>query len=151
MGVLTILCYGRRAILRIIMRNLPSECRCLRSFVTSDGMGGAVRSGDEPGPIGSGYGYGYGYGAAGSVMTSFLSLEGSAAASSATVVSGPPGRCDGEMGRARLLAGAQQGRRQLPAAAAEGGLDPGPAASIRHRHRQPRRDITSVMGIGGSR
>jgi hypothetical protein len=29
-------------ILRIITRNLPAECRCLRSFVTSDGMGGAV-------------------------------------------------------------------------------------------------------------
>jgi hypothetical protein len=66
--------YGRRAILRIIMRNLPPECRCLRSFVTSDGMGGAAPSGDERGPVvaGSGYGYGYGYGAAGSVMTSFL-------------------------------------------------------------------------------
>jgi len=31
-------------ILRIIRRNLPPEC-CLRSFVTSDGMGGAVPSG----------------------------------------------------------------------------------------------------------
>ena len=82
--MLTILCYGRRASLRIIMRNLPSECRCLRSFVTSDGMGGAVPSGDERGPVadGSGSGYGYGYGAAGSVMTSSLGI-------------------DGEMGRAR--------------------------------------------------
>jgi hypothetical protein len=35
--------------LRIIMRILPPGCRCLRSFVTSDGMGGAVPSGDEPG------------------------------------------------------------------------------------------------------
>jgi hypothetical protein len=33
-------------ILRIIMRNLPPGCRCLRSFVTSDGMGGAVPSSD---------------------------------------------------------------------------------------------------------
>ena len=34
--------YGRRVILRIITRILPPECRCRRSFVTSDGMGGAV-------------------------------------------------------------------------------------------------------------
>ena len=70
--------YGRRAILRIITRILPPGCRCLRSFVTSDGMGGAVPSGVERGPVvtGSGYGYGYGYGAAGSVMTSFLGIEG---------------------------------------------------------------------------
>jgi hypothetical protein len=43
--------YGRRVILRIIMRNLPPECPCLRSFVTSDGMGGAMPSGDGRGPV----------------------------------------------------------------------------------------------------
>lgn len=50
--------YGRWVILRIIMRNLPPECRCLRSFVTSDGMGGAVPSGDERGLVMAGPGYG---------------------------------------------------------------------------------------------
>jgi hypothetical protein len=50
--------YERRAILRIIMRSIPPEGRCLRSFVTSDGMGGAVPSGDEPGLAVAGYGYG---------------------------------------------------------------------------------------------
>jgi hypothetical protein len=112
--------YGRRAILRIIMCNLPSKCRCLRSFVTSEGMGGTGRSGDEPGPVGagSGYGYGYGYGA-GSVMTSFLGLEGvRRSVLGDRWRGGPPGRCDEEMGRARTLADAQQGRRHLPAAAA---------------------------------
>jgi hypothetical protein len=70
--------YGRWAILRIIVCSLPSKRRCLRSFVTSDGMGGAVPSEDERGPAvdGSGSGYGYGYGAAGSVMTSSLGVEG---------------------------------------------------------------------------
>jgi hypothetical protein len=48
--------YGRRVILRIIVRNLPPECRCLRSFVTSDGMGGAVPSGDGRAPAVAGYG-----------------------------------------------------------------------------------------------
>jgi hypothetical protein len=119
-------------------------------------------------------------------------------------VSGRPERCDEEWAGARTLADAQQGRRQLPAAAAQGGRyragpvagtgrctqaeppvaswpllsggmtgggtrpgqgrlscglevagihrviappgqDPGPAASIRHRHRQPGRGISSVM------
>jgi len=50
------------------------------------------------------------------------------------------------MGRARTLADAQQGRRQLPAAAVVGSLDPGPAASIRGRHRQPGRGMASVVG-----
>ena len=112
------------------MRNFPPECRCLRSFVTSEGMGGTVPSGDEPGPVGAEYGYGYGYGAAGSVMTSFLGLEGSAAASSATAGQRPTGTL----------------RRRNGAGAAEGGLDPGPAASVRHRHRQPGRGITSLVG-----
>jgi hypothetical protein len=45
------------------------------------------------------------------------------------VVSGRPGRCDGGWAGARPLAGAQQGRRQLPAAAARGGrYRAGPAA-----------------------
>jgi len=88
--------------LRIITRNLPSECRDLRSFVTSDGMGAVVPSGDERGPVadGSGSGYGYGYGAAGSVMTSSLGLEGPPQRLRRPLASGPPGRCDGEMGRA---------------------------------------------------
>lgn len=120
--------YERRAILRIIVRNLPSECRSLRSFVTSDGMGGAVPSGDERGPVvaGSVYGYGYGYGAVGSVMTSFLGL-------------------DGKWGGARTLADAQRGRHQLPAAAEEAGPGswPGrfhqtPASSAGTRHCEPR-------------
>ncbi len=50
--------YGRRMILRIIMRNLPPECRRLRSFVTSDGMGGAVPLGDGRGLLMAGPGYG---------------------------------------------------------------------------------------------
>ena len=37
------------------------------------------------------------------------------------LVGGRPGRCDGEWVGARPLADAQQGRRQLPAAAAQGG------------------------------
>jgi hypothetical protein len=37
-------------ILRIIMRNLPPECRCLRSFPTSEGMGGTVPSRNGRGP-----------------------------------------------------------------------------------------------------
>jgi len=50
--------YGRPVILRIIMRNLPPECRCLRSFVTSDGMGGAVPSGYGCGLVMAGPGCG---------------------------------------------------------------------------------------------
>jgi hypothetical protein len=42
--------YERRVILRIIMRHLPPECRCLRSFPTSEGMGGAVPSRNGRGP-----------------------------------------------------------------------------------------------------
>jgi hypothetical protein len=45
-------------ILRIIRRNLPPEYRCLRSFVTSDGMGGAVPSGDGRGLVMAGPGSG---------------------------------------------------------------------------------------------
>ena len=52
--------YGRRVILRIIMCHRPPECRCLRSFVTSDGIGGVLPSGDGPVVVGPEYGYGYG-------------------------------------------------------------------------------------------
>src|SRR5579859_1363061 len=91
--------YGRRAILCIILRNLPPECRCLRSFVTSDGMGGTVSPEDERGPVVAGYGYGYG--AAGSVMTSSLGLEGPPQRLRRPLASGPPRRCDGEIGGGR--------------------------------------------------
>jgi hypothetical protein len=50
--------YGRRVILRIIMRNLPPEGRGLRSFVTSDGMGGRVPSGYGRGLVMAGPGCG---------------------------------------------------------------------------------------------
>jgi len=50
--------YGRRVILRIIRRNRPPECRCLRSFVTSHGIGGAVPSKDGRGLIMAGPGSG---------------------------------------------------------------------------------------------
>jgi len=45
-------------ILRIIRRNLPPDCHCLRSFVTSDGMGGAVPSGYGRGLVMAGPGCG---------------------------------------------------------------------------------------------
>jgi hypothetical protein len=122
---------------------------------------------------------------------------GSAAAPSATAGQRPAGTLRRRMCGSRPLADAQRGRRQLPAAAAQGGRyragsvagtagctqaeppaaslpllcdgmasgctrpgqgrppcgldaagadrDPGPAASIRHRHGRPRRGIASVM------
>ena len=139
---------ARRIILRsgdIAVRTTPTAGRCVRAVVTSDGiggtgglgravplfvtsegiggtggLGGAVPLGDGRGRVVAGPGSGWG--PAGSGMVSSLGRWGPAAAPSATawLVAGPE-RCDGGWTGGRLLADAQYGRRQLPAAAVQGG------------------------------
>jgi len=88
---------------------------------TSEGIGGtgglgeALPLGDGPGRVVAGSD------PAGSGMVSFPWQAGPAAASSATACCGRPERCDGGRAGQRRLAGAQERRRQLPAAAAQGG------------------------------
>jgi hypothetical protein len=123
-----------RIILRsgiITARNLPAAagpCVCVRSFVTSDGMGGTVPSGDESGRVVSVSGYGRGTAGWG-MVSSFRKREGQGAASpSATAglaISRNAATEDSGAARARMLTGAQQGGRQLPPAAA---YHPGPVA-----------------------
>jgi hypothetical protein len=212
----------------IAARNTPAAGRCVRAVVTSEGiggtggfggtvplcvtsegiggtggLGGVVPLGDGPGRVVAGPGSGWG--AAGSGMVSSLQVGARRSVLGDRAVSGRPERCDGGRSGERLLAHAQQRRRQRPAAAAQGGRyradpgagtggsrqaephaaslplpsggmtsgsarpgpsraacgldvagihrvmaaagrDPGPAACIRHRHRQPGRGSASVMG-----
>jgi hypothetical protein len=136
------------------MRNPPPAGRCalVRSFPASDGMGGTgglggtVPLGDWRGGVVAGLGSGLGM--AGSGMVSFHREAGRRSALGDRWLSGRPERCDGQGAGAQSLAGAQQGRRPVPAATAQGRCyRPGPAASIRHRHGQPAGGFVSAMGI----
>jgi hypothetical protein len=148
---------ARRIILRsgdIAVRNTPAAGRCVRMcalvtsdgiggtdgfdgtvplFVTSDGIGGtdgfggAVPLRDGRGQVVAGPGSGWG--TAGSGMVSSLDRRGPPQRPRRPLAGGRPERCDGGWAGARPLAGAQQGRRQLPTAAAQGGrYRAGPAA-----------------------
>ena len=126
------------------MRTTPIAGRCVRAVVTSDGIGGTdglggtvplvVASEGVGGTGGWGGAVPLGMGAAGwwldpdpggvrLVRARCLPLAGGARRSvlGDRVVSGRPERCDGGWAGERLLADAQQCRRQLPAAAAQGG------------------------------
>jgi hypothetical protein len=121
---------ARRIILRsgdIAVRNTPAAGRRVRmcALVTSDGIGGtdgfggAVPLRDGRGRVVAGPGSGWG--TAGSGMVSSLDRRGPPQRPRRPLAGGRPERCDGGWAGARPLAGAQQGRRQLPAAAAQGG------------------------------
>jgi hypothetical protein len=130
---------ARRIILRsgdIAVRTTPAAGRCwgVCALVTSygiggtGGLGGAVPFGDGRGRVVAGLGSGWG--AAGSGMVSSL---GTRMVRRSVLgdrwVSCRPGRCDGGWAGERPLADAQQCRRQLPAAAVQGGRSrAGPAA-----------------------
>jgi len=128
----------------IAVRTTPAAGRCVRAVVTSDGiggtggvggtvplvvtsegiggtggLGGAVPLGDGCGRVVAGPGSGWD--AAGSGTMSSLGRWGRRSVLGDRVVGGRPERCDGGWAGERLLADAQQGRRQLPAAAAQGG------------------------------
>jgi hypothetical protein len=121
---------ARRIILRsgdIIVRNTPTTGRCVRgrAFVPSGGIGGTDGFRGTV-PLGDGRsrvvaGPGSESGAAGSGMVSSLGTWGPPQRPRGPLGSGRPERCDGEWVGARPRADAQQGRRQLPTAAAQGG------------------------------
>ena len=109
----------------IAVRTAPAAGRRVRAVVTSDGIGGtggvggAVPSGDGCGRVVAGPGSGWG--AAGSGTMSSLGRWGPPQRPRRPRGQRPAGTLRRRMAGERLLADAQQCRRQLPAAAAQGG------------------------------
>jgi hypothetical protein len=120
---------ARRSIFRsgdIAVRNTPAAARCVRAVVTSEGSGGAGGFGgavplrDGRGPVVAGPGSGRGAGGSGTIFPlaggarrSVLGDRWLAVGRNAATEDGRPS--------GRPLADAQQRRRQLPTAAAQGG------------------------------